>query len=148
MASHSHLALPRARRRLTGLDVWMALVTFAGLIVLVRVLPAAADAAKDADLSFWVLAACVLPAELIRIPIWRRHAVYQIAMSRPFALALLTGWGAPLAIVVFMIARPPGASPHRRPFSPVFSSAAQSPLSPGAAGAVNKTLGGGPPLGL
>src|SRR5919197_5065584 len=136
MASHSHLALPRARRRLTGLDVWMALVTFAGLIVLVRVLPAAADAAKDADLSFWVLAACVLPAELIRIPIWRRHAVYQIAMSRPFALALLTGWGAPLAIVVFMIASIVSDLLHRKPFSRVCFNAGQYALSLGAAGAV------------
>ena len=148
MASHSHLALPRARRRLTGLDVWMALVTFAGLIVLVRVLPAAADAAKDADLSFWVLAACVLPAELIRIPIWRRHAVYQIAMSRPFALALLTGWGAPLAIVVFMIASIVSDLLHRKPFSRVCFNAGQYALSLGAAGAVYESLGGGPPLGL
>ena len=75
MASHSHPALPRAKRRLSGLDVWVALVTFAGLALLVRVLPAAGAAAKDADLSFWVLAVCVLPAELIRIPVWRRNGV-------------------------------------------------------------------------
>ncbi|SRR6266511_2603578 len=148
MASHSHLALLRSRRRLTGLDVWVALVTLAGLVLFVRLLPDVATAARDADLSFWVLAACVLPAELIRIPIWRGNAVYQIVMSRPFALALLTGWGIPLAVTVFIVASIVSDLVNRKPAVRVSFNAGQYALSIAAAGAVYEYLGGRPPLGL
>jgi signal transduction histidine kinase len=148
MASHSHLALPRARRRLTGLDVWVTVVTIVGLALFARVLPAAIAAARDADLSFWILAACVLPAELIRIPVWRGHAVAQIAMSRPFALALLTGWGIPLAVVVFTAASIVSDLLHRKPLPRVCFNAGQYALSIGAAGVVYQALGGQTPLGL
>jgi signal transduction histidine kinase len=148
MASHSHLALPRARRRLTGFDVWVTVVTIAGLMLFARVLPAAIADARDADLSFWILAACVLPAELIRIPVWRGHAVAQIAMSRPFALALLIGWGLPLAVVVFTAASIVSDLLHRKPLQRVCFNAGQYALSLGAAGAVYQALGGQTPLGL
>src|SRR6266545_2540151 len=148
MASHSHLALLRSRRRLTGLDVWVALVTLAGLVLFVRLLPDVATAARDADLSFWVLAACVLPAELVRIPVWRRKAVYQFTMSRPFALALLTGWGTPLTVVVFMLASIVSDLIHRKPARRVAFNAGQYALSIAAAGWVYQHLGGRPPLGL
>ncbi|HZD02185.1 MAG TPA: ATP-binding protein [Actinomycetes bacterium] len=148
MASRSHLAFGEARRRLTGLDVWVALVSLAGFTLLVWLLPGAATAARDADLSFWVLAACVLPAELIRIPVWRRKAVYQFTMSRPFALALLTGWGVPLAVTVFVIASVISDLLHRKPARRVSFNAGQYALSIAAAGAVYHLLGGRPPLGL
>jgi signal transduction histidine kinase len=148
MASHSHLALPRARRRLTGLDVWVALVTLAGFAMLAWLLPRAVTGARHADLSFWVLAVCVLPAELIRIPVWRRNAVYQFTMSRPFALALLTGWGIPLTVVVFMLASVASDLLHRKPVMRISFNAGQYALSIAAAGWVYQHLGGRPPLGL
>jgi signal transduction histidine kinase len=148
MATHSHLVSPKARRQPTGLDVYLVLTTMVGLVLLVRLLPAAAGAAKQADLSFWVLAACVLPAELIRIPVWRRKPAYQFTMSRPFALALLTGWGIPLAVVVFMIASVVSDLIHRKPALRVGFNAGQYALSIAAAGWVYHQLGGRPPLGL
>jgi signal transduction histidine kinase len=148
MASHSHPALPRARRRPTGLDVWVVLVSFAGLALLVWMLPAVGAAAKHIDASFWVLAVCVLPAELIRIPVWHRNGVYQFTMSRPFALALLIGWGIPLAVVVFVAASVVSDVLHRKPFPRVCFNAGQYALSVAAAGVVYQALGGRSPLGL
>src|SRR6266540_3057646 len=148
MARHSHVAFLRASRRLTGLDVWVALVTIGGFVLFVRVLSEAAAAARHADLSFWVLAACVLPAELIRVPVWRRNAVYQIVMSRPFVLALLTGWGVPLTVAVFMVASVVSDLLHRKTPVRISFNAGQYALSIAAAGAVYEVLGGHPPLGL
>ncbi|HZD72160.1 MAG TPA: HAMP domain-containing sensor histidine kinase [Actinomycetes bacterium] len=148
MTSQFRLALPSARRTPTGFEAYLVLVGLAGSALLVRLLPEVATAARDADLSFWVLAACVLPAELIRIPVWRRNAVYQITMSRPFALALLTGWGVPLAVVVFMIASVVSDLLHRKSPLRISFNAGQYALSIGAAGVVYEVLGGHPPLGL
>jgi signal transduction histidine kinase len=148
MASRSHPALPRARRRPTGLDVWVALISSAGLALLVWMLPAAGAAVKHADASFWVLAVCVVPAELIRIPVWHRNGVYQFTMSRPFALALLIGWGIPLAVVVFVTASVLSDLLHRKPFPRVCFNAGQYALSVAAAGVVYQVLGGRTPLGL
>ncbi len=148
MASQFRVAFPSARRQPTGLDVYLVLITIVGIALLVWLLPDAAVAARQVDLSFWVLAACVLPAELIRIPVWRRNAVYQFTMSRPFALALLTGWGVPLAVVVFMIASVVSDLLHRKPALRVCFNAGQYAISISAAGAVYTLLGGRPPLGL
>jgi signal transduction histidine kinase len=148
MASHPHLAFLRARRQLTSLDVWVAIVTLAGLAVIVGVLPEVPAAAGDANLSFWVLAACVLPAELIRIPVWRRHTVYQMAMSRPFMLALVTGWGIPLSVVVFVAASVVSDLIHRKPAQRVCFNGGQYALMIVATGAAYHQLGGHPPLGL
>jgi signal transduction histidine kinase len=148
MASHSHLAFPGARRRLTGLDVWVALVTLTGFALVAWLSPRALTAAKDADLSFWVLAACVLPAEFVRIPVWSGKAVYQMTMSRPFALALLTGWGIPLSVGVFMFASIVSDLVHRKPARRISFNAGQYALSIAAAGWVYQHLGGRPRLGL
>jgi signal transduction histidine kinase len=69
-------------------------------------------------------------------------------MSRPFALALLTGWGVPLSVVVFVIASVVSDVVHRKAPLRVAFNAGQYALSIAAAGAVYKALGGGPPLGL
>lgn len=148
MASQFRLALPRARRQPTGFDVYLVLVGLVGIAMLVWLLPDVATAAGKADLAFWVLAACVLPAELIRIPVWRRNAVYQITMSRPFALALLTGWGVPLAVAVFMASSVVSDLLHHKPALRVSFNAGQYALSIAAAGWVYQHLGGRPSLGL
>jgi signal transduction histidine kinase len=148
MATRSFLTFPRVRRPPTSLDVYASLVGLTGLAIVVWLLPEVLIDAKQADMSFWVLAGCVLPAELIRIPVWRRNAVYQITMSRPFALALLTGWGVPLAVVVFMIASIVTDVLHHKPALKVGFNAGQYALSIAAAGAVYHALGGHPPLGI
>jgi signal transduction histidine kinase len=148
MTSQFRLALPSARRPPTGFEAYLVLVGLVGFAILVRLLPDVAIATRSADLSFWVLAACVLPAELIRIPVWRRNAVYQITMSRPFALALLTGWGVPLAVAVFMVASVVSDLLHHKTPLRISFNAGQYALSIAAAGAVYEVLGGHPPLGL
>lgn len=71
MASHFQLPFWRARRPST-LDVYVGLVVLAGLLVCGALLGDAVSVARHADLTFWVLAACVLPAEVLRITIWQR----------------------------------------------------------------------------
>jgi signal transduction histidine kinase len=148
MASRSHLTFPRVRHPLTGFDVYLALVTIAGIILVIRLLPDVAIDFRQTDLAFWVLAACVLPAELIRIPVWRGKAVYQFTMSRPFVLALVTGWGIPLAVVVFIVASVVSDLLYRKPASRVSFNAGMYALSIAATGWVYQHLGGHPPLVL
>src|SRR6266545_1623934 len=104
MASQFQLSFPRRKRSASALDVYLVLVALAGLLVCGWLLRDASTSLGNADLTFWVLAACVLPAELMRVTTLNRGSVNTLTMSRPFALALLTGWGAPLTVVVFVIA--------------------------------------------
>ena len=152
MASHFPLPFTRARRSSTALDAYVGLVILAGGAVCIAVLGDALALARHADRTFWVLAACVLPAEILRITIWQRGAAHQITMSRPFALALLTGWGIPATVILFVIASVVSDLNQRRtdkkPFIRIPFNAAQYALSIGAAGAVYHALGGRPSLAL
>jgi signal transduction histidine kinase len=142
MASHLQPPVPRVRRLTGRLDVYLVLVALAGLAVATSLLPNAVTDLRDVGLGFWVLAACALPAEVIRIPVWRGGAVNQITMSRPFVLALLIGWGAPLAILVFVAASVVSDLIHRKPALRVAFNAGQYALSISAAGAIYLALGG------
>lgn len=152
MASQFQLPFSRARRSPSALDIYVGLVILAGMLVCGSLLRDALSVARDADLTFWVLAACVLPAEIMRITIWQRGAAHQITMSRPFALALLTGWGIPVTVVVFVIASVVSDLNHRRsdrkPLVRIPFNAAQYALSIAAAGAIYRALGGQPSLAL
>jgi signal transduction histidine kinase len=152
MASHFPLPFTRARRPSSALDVYVGLVIMAGLLICGAVLGDALSVARHADRTFWVLAACVLPAEIMRITIWQRGAAHQITMSRPFALALLTGWGIPATVIIFVLASVVSDLNHRRtdrkPLIRVPFNAAQYALSIAAAGAVYQALGGRPSLAL
>src|SRR6266536_305053 len=148
MASQFQLPFPRARRSLSSFDIYLVLVALAGLLVGGSLLPAAHAALGSVDLTFWVLAACVLPADIIRIPVWRRGAVHQITMSGPFGLALLTGWGAPLTVVVFVIASVVSDLIDRKPAMRIPFNAGQYALSIAAAGFVYTSLGGTQRLSL
>jgi signal transduction histidine kinase len=148
MASHFQLPFWRARRSPSTLDVYVGLVISAGLLVCGALLGDALSVVRHADPTFWVLAACVLPAEIMRITIWQRGVANQITMSRPFALVLLTGWGAPATVVVFVVASVVADLIHRKPFIRIPFNAAQYALSIGAAGAVYQALGGRPSLTL
>jgi signal transduction histidine kinase len=148
MAIHPRVALSNVRRRATGFDVYLGLVTAAGIVLLIRLLPDVAVDIRHAGLAFWALAVCVLPAELIRIPVWRGKAVYQFTMSRPFVLALVTGWGIPLAVVVFIVASVVSDLIYRKSPARVSFNAGMYALSIAATGWVYQHLGGHPPLGL
>jgi signal transduction histidine kinase len=139
---------PWSGRSPSTLDRYLGLVFLAGLAVSVPLLPSSVAALRSAEPTFWVLSACVVPAELLRITIWRRGVVNQITMSRPFALVLLTGWGAPATVVVFVVASVVADLIHRKPFIRIPFNAAQYALSIGAAGAVYQALGGRPSLAL
>ncbi len=152
MASQFQLPFPRARRSPSALDVYVGLVILAGSLVCGALLRDAVAVVRDVDLTFWILAACVLPAELMRITIWQRGAAHQITMSRPFALALLTGWGIAVTVIVFVIASVVSDLNHRRtdrkPLIRIPFNAAQYALSIAAAGAIYRALGGQPSLAL
>src|SRR5262245_9375069 len=148
MASPFQLLFSRARRSPTTLETYVGLVILAGTVVCGSLLGDALAVFRDADLTFWVLAACVLPAEILRITTWQRGAAHQLTMSRPFALVLLTGWGAPVTVVVFVTASVVADMIHRRPAVRIPFNAAQYALSIAAAGAVYQALGGRPSLAL
>jgi signal transduction histidine kinase len=147
MASRFQLPFSRARHAPSALDTYVGLVVLAGLLVCWSLLGEAITVIRHADLTLWVLAACVLPAELLRITTWRRGTVNQLTMSRPFALVILTGWGAATTVVVFVIASVISDLVYRKPLIRILFNAGQYALTM-AAGLVYTALGGRPSLGL
>jgi signal transduction histidine kinase len=148
MASHFQLPFSRARHSPSTLDTYVGIVVLAGLLVCGALLGDAIAVVRHADVTFWVLAACVLPAELMRITTWHRGASQQLTLSRPFALVLLTGWGAAPTVVVFVIASVITDLILRKPLIRILFNAGQYALSMAATGAVYTALGGRPSLGL
>ena len=148
MASQFQLSFPRPKRSPSPLDVYLVLVALAGLLVCGSLLRDAAASLDNADLTFWVLAACVLPAEIMRVTTWNRGSVNTLTMSRPFALALLTGWGAAPTVVVFVIASVVSDLIYRKPALRIPFNAGQYALSIAAASLVYTALGGQPSLRL
>jgi signal transduction histidine kinase len=149
MASQFTVRFPRARRSASVLDLYLGLVSAAGLLVLGLLLRRdAAGAFGDIDLTFWVLAVFVLPAEIMRVNTWNRGGVHQLTMSRPFALVLLTGWGAAPTVVVFVIASVVSDLIYRKPLLRIPFNAGQYTLSIAAASLVYTALGGQPSLQL
>jgi signal transduction histidine kinase len=148
MASQSQLSVPRPKRSPSALDVYVVLVSLAGLLVCGWLLRDATASLAHADLTFWVLAACVLPAEVMRVSTWSQGGVHQLTMSRPFALALLTGWGAAPTVVVFVIASVVSDLIYRKPAIRIPFNAGQYALSIAAASGVYTALGGQPSLRL
>jgi signal transduction histidine kinase len=163
MASHFQLPFSRARRAASPLDTYLGLVAVAGLLVCVWLLRDVAAAfghvnqqivkreqvpLSQVQLTFWLLAACAFPAELIRVNTRHQGGGNQVTMSRPFVLALLIGWGAPLAAAVFVVASVVTDLIHRRPALRIPFNAGQYALSIAAAAAIYRALGGQPALGL
>src|SRR6266704_3007730 len=142
MASQFQLPFPRPKRSPSALDVYLVLVALAGLLVCGWLLRDAAASFANGDLTFWVLAACVLPAEIVRVTTWNRGTVSQLTMSRPFALALLTGWGAAPTVVVFVIASVVSDLIYRKPALRIPFNAGQYALSIATASVVYTALGG------
>ncbi len=131
-----------------ALDRYLILVALAGLAVFVSLLPSTGAPLRGTDLTFWVLAAFVLPAEILRVTTWSRGGSNTVTMSRPFALVLLTGWGAAPAIVVFVVASVVSDLIYRKPALRIPFNAGQYTLSIAAASVVYTALGGQPLLRL
>jgi signal transduction histidine kinase len=136
------LPFSRAIRSASPFDTYLSLVALAGTAVGGWLLRDAATAFDNVDLTFWVLAACALPAEVIRVTVWHQGSQRQLTMSRPFVLAMLIGWGAPLAILVFGAASVISDLIHRKPALRVAFNAGQYVLVISAAGAIYLALGG------
>ena len=144
MASHIQRLFLRIGRSPSPLNTYLALVAVAGLLVGAWVLRDAAAAFAGVDLTFWLLTACALPAELARFTVWRPDGQAQvtITMARPFALALVIMRGAPLAVPVFVIASVVSDLIHRKPAVRILFNASQYVLSLAAASATYTALGG------
>jgi signal transduction histidine kinase len=148
MASHFQLPFSRAKHSPSILDAYVGLVVLAGLLVCGSLLGDAITVIRHANLTFWVLAACVLPAEILRVTTWHRGTVNQLTMSRPFALVLLTGWGAAPTVVVFVIASVVSDLIYRKPPIRILFNAGQYALTMATAAVAYSVLGGRPSLGL
>jgi signal transduction histidine kinase len=148
LASRFQLPFSRPGHSTSALDAYVGLVVLAGLLVCGSLLGEAIAVMRHADLTLWVLAACVVPAELLRITTWHRGASQQLTLSRPFALVLLTGWGAATTVVVFVIASVVSDLIYRKPPIRILFNAGQYALSMAAAGVAYTALGGRPSLGL
>jgi signal transduction histidine kinase len=156
MASQFQLPFSRAGRSANPHDAYLVLVALAGLLVggwLLWLLRNEAATFSHADgtfwLTFWLLAACALPAEIVRFPTWHRGGQAWLTMSRPFVLALLVGWGAPLAAPVFAVASVASDLIDRKgPALRIAFNAGQYVLCIAAAGATYTALGGERSLAL
>ncbi|HZD68620.1 MAG TPA: ATP-binding protein [Actinomycetes bacterium] len=148
MASHFQLRFSKGVHSPSTLDAYVGLVVLAGLLVCGSLLGDAITVIRHANLTFWVLAACVLPAEILRVTTWHRGTVNQLTMSRPFALVLLTGWGAAPTVVVFVIASVVSDLVYRKPPIRILFNAGQYALTMAAAAVAYSVLGGRPSLGL
>lgn len=132
------------------MDTFLVLTALAGLLVggwllwlLRNEVATFAGGDRLAWWTFWLLAACAIPAELVRVPTWYRGGQAWLTMSRAFVLALLVGWGAPLAIPVFVIASVVSDLIRRKgPGIRIAFNAAQYVLSIAAADVVYTALGG------
>jgi signal transduction histidine kinase len=149
MTTQFSMPLSRLREPASILAVYVSLVIAAGTLMLGFLLFHAAAAFHGTDLTFWLLAVCVLPAEVIRYRTTHRGDVHHVTtLSRPFALAMLTGWPIPATVLVFVLASIVSDVIYRKPAVRIPFNAAQYVLSLSAAGAVYELLGGRPQLGL
>jgi signal transduction histidine kinase len=143
MASRFPFSLA-VRHSPTPLDVYLWLVFTAGVAVVALLLPSAITDLQDTTPVFWVLAACALPAEIIRFEVvdFKGEGRNQVTLSRPYVLAMLILWGAPLTVVVFVVAGVTSDLIVRRPAIRVAFNAGQYALCIAAAGAIYTALGG------
>jgi len=149
MTTQLRLPISRMKQPASILAAYVSLVLSVGLVVLGFLLSDAAAAFHDTDLTFWLLAVCVLPAEIIRYRTTHRGDVHHVTtLSRPFALAMLTGSPIPATVLVFVLASIASDVIYRKPLVRIPFNAAQYVLSLSAAGVVYELLGGRPQLGL
>ena len=97
---------------------------------------------------FWLLAFCVLAAELLPIPVPRRHGIDKVTISAAFAFALLMDIGVLPACTVYAVASVIADLFARTAPPKVVFNAAQYVHSLAGAGAVLIIAGSDPPVAL
>src|SRR3712207_674680 len=97
LAQAAPILAPRRAQRYPPF-AWVTIGIAAGAAAM---LVAAAPAPPLGDLGFWLLAACVLAGELLPIRLPRRDDLEEIALSMPFAFALMLYAGPLPAIAVY-----------------------------------------------
>src|SRR6266536_865508 len=143
----SRLAGFGARRPRLLRDAYVTVVALAGLAVILIAAPGGAQAIRHAPMALWVLTGFIVAGDLVQLPIPHRTKLHFITCSNPFAFAVLLGWGAKAAILVYAAASIIGDLGHRKPLKKLPFNAAQYALSLGAAGGTWRLLGGdGPSL--
>ncbi|MGA2924707.1 MAG: EAL domain-containing protein [Solirubrobacteraceae bacterium] len=102
----------------------------------------------DTGARFWLLSFFVLAAELLPIPVPRRHGIDKVTISAAFAFALLLDTGVLPACVVYAASLAIADLYVRTAPAKVLFNAAQYVLSLAGAGAVLIIAGHGPPVAL
>src|SRR6266536_3221255 len=100
----SRLAGFGARRPRLLRDAYVTVVALAGLAVILIAAPGGAQAIRHAPMALWVLTGFIVAGDLVQLPIPHRTKLHFITCSNPFAFAVLLGWGAKAAILVYAAA--------------------------------------------
>ncbi|HXF35693.1 MAG TPA: ATP-binding protein, partial [Actinomycetota bacterium] len=130
-------------RRLRPLEVYVALVSGTGLVVLAWF--AATVPVGDIWLApgaFWWFSVFLVAAELLPIRVPRASEVEEVSTSTTFAFALLLGFGGRIAALSLAVASAVADLAHRKPPWKALFNVGQYTLSVGAARAVYLLLGG------
>src|SRR6266542_3180122 len=121
----SRLAGFGARRPRLLRDAYVTVVALAGLAVILIAAPGGAQAIRHAPMALWVLTGFIVAGDLVQLPIPHRTKLHFITCSNPFAFAVLLGWGAKAAILVYAAASIIGDLGHRKPLKKLPFNAAQ-----------------------
>ena len=141
-----------ARRRPAGQDIYITAVTVTGLAALALLASAGGWAtARQAPLTFWLLAACVLVSDCFQVRLAAPLVPERILRVTPSELSLgtlLLGWGLPAAALVAAPASAIADLLQRRPLRAVAGNAAVYVLTLVTAEGVYRLAGGDRPFTL
>jgi diguanylate cyclase (GGDEF)-like protein len=124
-----------------SLRIFVALISAAGLIYLIRLTPQGLAAAREAPREFFVLAIFVILGEVFSIKVHRRQTIVEeITTSTTFAFALVLGLGTGAGVLAQGLASISADSFRRKGYIKVLFNLSQYVLSLGAAGEVMHLL--------
>ncbi len=139
----------RKRRRLRPVQRFVAVVSAAGVVLLVYLsVTDGYRAVSGAPAAFWLFAVFVAVGELFPITVQRADEVEEIATSTTFAFALMLGYGGGAAVLALAAASAVADLVHRKQAWKILFNVGQYTLSMGAAAAVYGLLGGTHRFGL
>jgi signal transduction histidine kinase len=126
------------------LNLYIVAVSVGGLGVLALLAPAGLHGFQHAPLAIWLLAAGTVAGERLGVHVqWRGRTCYY-TMASPFALALLSTWGLPAAVLAAAAASMLDDLIDRSAPRKALFNVAQSSLALAAAGVVYGALSNGP----
>jgi signal transduction histidine kinase len=134
----------RDRRYARLLDLYVAAVSAGGVVALLVLAPAGLRTFQHGPPAVWVLAGWTIVGEFLGIHVqWRQKTRYYTMVS-PFALALLSTWGLPAAVLATAAASALDDARVRLAPKKALFNVAQSSLALAAAGAIYGALSHGP----